>query len=64
MIINKYENHPQSNNQEKLLPILSNQRMNVYLKEMGTVCEIEKEWTFHMPDTLLQRLQPLQMVCP
>jgi site-specific recombinase XerD len=48
MIIDKYENHPQSNNQEKLLPILSNQRMNAYLKEIATVCEIEKELTFHI----------------
>jgi site-specific recombinase XerD len=48
MIIDKYENHPQSNNQEKLLPILSNQKMNAYLKEIATVCEIEKELTFHI----------------
>ena len=48
MIIDKYENHPQSNNQEKLLPILSNQKMNAYLKEIAAVCEIEKELTFHI----------------
>ncbi|WP_264558384.1 site-specific integrase [Flavobacterium sp. N2270] len=48
MIIDKYENHPQSNNQEKLLPILSNQKMNSYLKEIAAVCEIEKELTFHI----------------
>ena len=48
MIIDKYQNHPQSNNQEKLLPILSNQKMNAYLKEIATVCEIEKELTFHI----------------
>jgi site-specific recombinase XerD len=48
MIIDKYENHPQSNNQEKLLPILSNQKMNAYLKEIAGVCEIEKELTFHI----------------
>ena len=48
MIIDKYENHPQSNNQDKLLPILSNQKMNAYLKEIAAVCEIEKELTFHI----------------
>jgi site-specific recombinase XerD len=48
MIIDKYENHPQSNNQDKLLPILSNQKMNAYLKEIAGVCEIEKELTFHI----------------
>lgn len=48
MIIDKYENHPQSNNQERLLPILSNQKMNAYLKEIAGVCEIEKDLTFHI----------------
>jgi site-specific recombinase XerD len=48
IIIDKYENHPQSNNQDKLLPILSNQKMNAYLKEIAGVCEIEKELTFHI----------------
>jgi len=48
MIIDKYQNHPQSSNQEKLLPILSNQKMNAYLKEIAGVCEIEKELTFHI----------------
>jgi len=48
MIIDKYDNHPESNNQDKLLPILSNQKMNAYLKEIAGVCEIEKELTFHI----------------
>ena len=48
MIIDKYEDHPQSCNQDKLLPVLSNQKMNAYLKEIATVCEIEKELTFHI----------------
>ncbi len=48
MIIDKYENHPESNNLNKLLPILSNQKMNAYLKEIAGVCEIEKELTFHI----------------
>jgi site-specific recombinase XerD len=48
MIIDKYEDHPECNNQNKLLPILSNQKMNAYLKEIAGVCEIEKDLTFHI----------------
>jgi integrase len=48
MIIDKYESHPQSTNEEKLLPILSNQKMNAYLKEIAAICEINKELTFHI----------------
>lgn len=47
-IIDKYPNHPQSENQQKLLPILSNQKMNAYLKEIADICGIEKELTFHI----------------
>tara|TARA_R110002050_G_scaffold201588_1_gene336762 strand:+ start:519 stop:1763 length:1245 start_codon:yes stop_codon:yes gene_type:complete len=48
MIIEKYAEHPQCINKEKLLPILSNQKMNAYLKEIADVCKIEKELTFHI----------------
>jgi site-specific recombinase XerD len=48
MIIDKYSDHPQCNNEDKLLPILSNQKMNAYLKEIAGVCEIDKELTFHI----------------
>ena len=48
MIIDKYNNHPQSNNEDKLLPILSNQKMNAYLKEIAAICEINKELTVHI----------------
>lgn len=47
-ILGKYEDHPQVVNQEKLLPLLSNQKMNSYLKEIADVCEINKELTFHI----------------
>lgn len=47
-ILSKYENHPQCLNQNKLLPILSNQKMNAYLKEIADVCGINKELTFHI----------------
>lgn len=48
MIIDKYENHPQAINSDRLLPILSNQKMNAYLKEIAAVCKINKELTFHI----------------
>ena len=48
MIISKYENHPLSCSEGKLLPVLSNQKTNVYLKEIAAVCGIDKELTFHI----------------
>jgi len=48
MIIDKYENHSQCVNENKLLPILSNQKMNAYLKEIAGICKIDKELTFHI----------------
>jgi site-specific recombinase XerD len=47
-LLEKYKDHPQVVNEEKLLPILSNQKMNSYLKEIADVCEINKELTFHI----------------
>ncbi len=47
-ILEKYKNHPQCLNQGKLLPILSNQKMNAYLKEIADLCGINKELTFHI----------------
>ena len=45
MILEKYKGKAIDN---KLLPILSNQKMNAYLKEIGDICEIDKEITFHL----------------
>lgn len=47
-IIDKYENHPKCLNEDSILPILTNQKMNAYLKEIGDLCDIPKEITFHM----------------
>jgi site-specific recombinase XerD len=47
-IIKKYENHPECADQDKVLPVLSNQKMNSYLKEIADVCGINKELTFHI----------------
>lgn len=46
-IIKKYEKHPMCAISGKLLPVLSNQKMNAYLKEIADLCEITKELTFH-----------------
>lgn len=47
-IIQKYKNHPQCINKDRLLPVLSNQRMNGYLKEIADICGIDKNLTFHL----------------
>lgn len=46
-ILERYSDHPQCVNQGRLLPILSNQKMNTYLKEIADACEITKKMTFH-----------------
>lgn len=47
-LIKKYSEHPKCLNEDRVLPVLSNQKMNSYLKEIGDVCNIQKEITFHM----------------
>lgn len=46
-IMDAYKDHPQCVNQGKLLPVMSNQKMNEYLKEIADRCEINKKMTFH-----------------
>jgi site-specific recombinase XerD len=48
MIIDKYKDNVECAIKNTLLPILSNQKMNEYLKEIAGVCEIDKELTFHI----------------
>jgi site-specific recombinase XerD len=47
-LMNIYKEHPQCANDGLLLPVLSNQKMNSYLKEIGDACGITKELTFHI----------------
>ena len=47
-ILEKYAEHPDVQNGLKLLPVLSNQKMNAYLKEIADVCNITKNLTFHL----------------
>lgn len=47
-LLKKYAEHPVCLNENRLLPILSNQKMNAYLKEIADVCGINKDLTFHI----------------
>ncbi|WP_369427691.1 site-specific integrase [Pontibacter harenae] len=47
-ILEKYKDHPQCLNDGRLLPVLSNQKMNAYLKEIADLCGIHKPLTFHI----------------
>ena len=46
-IVRKYENHPLTIKKDRLLPVLSNQKMNCYLKEIADLCGIRKKLTTH-----------------
>jgi integrase len=46
-IVDKYADHPVTSYSGKLLPVMSNQRMNSYLKELADLCGISKDLTFH-----------------
>lgn len=46
-IIDRHKNDPQCLNQGRVLPVLSNQKMNTYLKEIADACDIKKKMTFH-----------------
>ena len=47
-ILEKYKDHPQCLNKDRLLPVMSNQKMNAYLKEIADLCGIKKNFTFHI----------------
>ena len=47
-IIEKYRDHPQCLKQGVLLPVMCNQRMNGYLKELADLCSIKKNLTTHI----------------
>ncbi len=46
-ILDRYKDDPQCLNKGRLLPVLSNQKMNGYLKEISDACDITKKMTFH-----------------
>lgn len=46
-IVAKYKNHPICISKNRVLPMLSNQKMNAYLHEISGICGINKEMTYH-----------------
>jgi integrase len=46
-IMDRHKDDPQCLNQGRVLPVLSNQKMNSYLKEIADACDIKKKMTFH-----------------
>ncbi|MDH5412531.1 MAG: site-specific integrase [Flavobacteriaceae bacterium] len=48
VILDKYVEYSKNLNTNKLLPVLSNQKMNAYLKEIADLCGIDKNLTFHL----------------
>jgi site-specific recombinase XerD len=46
-LIDKYNNHPVCQKTGKLFPVISNQKMNLYLKEIANICGIEKKISSH-----------------
>lgn len=47
-LIDKYENHPMTINSDSLFPLITNEKVNFYLKEIAEACGIKKNLTFHM----------------
>ncbi|MHA4811644.1 site-specific integrase [Flavitalea flava] len=47
-ILALYAEHPQCLLTDKVLPVLSNQKMNAYLKEIADLCGIRKNLTYHI----------------
>ena len=46
-ILDKYKDHPDCLKKDVLLPVLSNQKYNSYLKELADICNIDKNFTTH-----------------
>jgi site-specific recombinase XerD len=47
-ILEKYEDHPMTEISQSLLPVITNVKVNLYLKEVADLCDIKKNLTFHM----------------
>lgn len=47
-IIEKYRTHPRALQKGTVFPVISNQKLNSYLKEIADLCGIEKNLTFHL----------------
>ena len=47
-IMEIFKDHPRCINQDCLLPVPSNAKLNAYLKEVADICGINKHLTFHL----------------
>ncbi|WP_183562910.1 site-specific integrase [Mucilaginibacter sp. SP1R1] len=47
-LLDKYAHHHKYVDQDRALPLLSNQKMNAYLKEIANICNFKKVLTFHL----------------
>lgn len=47
-IIKSYDKNPQCIAEDRLLPVLTNQKMNAYLKEIANIAKVKKFLTFHI----------------
>ena len=47
-ILLKYKDDNRAIELNKLFPVMSNQKMNSYLKEIADLCKIKKNLTFHL----------------
>ncbi|GHU67033.1 tyrosine recombinase [Bacteroidia bacterium] len=47
-LIEKYQDHPYCIKNDVLLPVMSNQKMNAYLKEIADLCGITKKLSTHV----------------
>lgn len=47
-IVEKYKFDPECNADKKLLPVISNQKLNSYLSEIAGICDINKKLTTHV----------------
>ena len=47
-IVEKYRNNPRSIFNGTIFPVISNQKLNSYLKEIADLCGISKNLTFHL----------------
>lgn len=46
-LIEKYKDHPLCLEKDAVLPVISNQKMNAYLKEIAAICRIDCELNTH-----------------
>ena len=47
-ILEKYHEHPMTETTQSLLPLITNVKVNLYLKEVADLCDLKKNLTFHM----------------